>query len=73
VVLEQETFQGVQSNAVLSESRSMKNISDGNPDCLVTECLKLTALYLETLIYLFIRVNLITSVLGVVLGLTKIF
>jgi hypothetical protein len=51
----------------------MKNISGGNPDCLVTEFFKLTARYLETLIYLLVRVNLITSVRGVVSGLTNMF
>jgi hypothetical protein len=49
VVLEQVTFQAVQSNAVLSESITMKNISDRNPD-FVTECFKLTPRHLETLI-----------------------
>jgi hypothetical protein len=62
VVLEQVTFKGVQSNAVLSESVTMKNISDRNPDCFVTECFKLTPRYLETLIYLvIIIINFITS------------
>jgi len=69
VVLEQETFQGVQSNAVLSESRSVKNISDRNPDCSVTECFKLTPRYLETLIYLVVLINLVTSsLMGAGLG-----
>ena len=55
------TFRAVQSNAVLSESITMKNISDRNPDFFVTECLKLTPSYLETLIYLLILINLVTS------------
>jgi hypothetical protein len=69
VVLKRETCQAVQSNAVLSESRSLKNISDGNPDCFVTECFKLIPRYVETLIYLVIRINLIaSSLLGGGLG-----
>jgi hypothetical protein len=60
------TFQAVQSNAVLSESITTKNISDRNPDCFVTECFKLTPSYLETLIYLVILINLITSLMGLI-------
>jgi hypothetical protein len=36
--LEQVMFLAVQFNAVLSPSRSIKNISDGNPYCFITEC-----------------------------------
>lgn len=60
------TFQAVQCNAVLSETVTTKNISDRNPDCFVTECLKLTPCYLETLIYLVILINLITSLMRLV-------
>jgi hypothetical protein len=59
MVLDQMTFQTVLSNAVVSESVTMKNISDRNPDCFVSECFKLITRYLETLIA--IPINLITS------------